>query len=332
MTRARAATLHDVARRVGVGKTTASDALSGTGRVSPDTRAAVLAAAEELGYVPNQAARRLRKSTTETIALYLPETPTRSQFYMLFVFGVLERMAPSEYDVTVVFGGSGRRRVPRADGLIVSDPLAGDPFARRLLDAGLPVVSAEHAVDGPDPGGVVWTPHDAAVRELLDHLASAGAQRPALLVPAAGTDWAARIRRGFDDWCASRGIDGPVRDVNFVPTTPELAATVGDLLREHPETDAVVCAPTEGAAMMLPALRELGRRPGENLLLANCTDSTTLQLTDPSITALDTLPRELGSRCAELLLDVMAGRADPHTEVEMPYRLMPRASTRRLAR
>jgi DNA-binding LacI/PurR family transcriptional regulator len=52
----RAATIYDVARRAGVSKSTASRALTGQARVSPDAVELVKRAADELGYVRNRAA------------------------------------------------------------------------------------------------------------------------------------------------------------------------------------------------------------------------------------------------------------------------------------
>lgn len=143
----RPATVFDVAERAGVGKSTVSNVLQGKGRVSKRTRSAVLAAARELGYVPNAAARRLRGGRLGTIGIHLPQNPTPSAYYMEFVFGVLEHAAAHERDVTVLTGDRGR--LPRVDGLVLSDPMPGDPFTRDLLASGLPVVTCEDVRGGP---------------------------------------------------------------------------------------------------------------------------------------------------------------------------------------
>ncbi|MET9596026.1 LacI family DNA-binding transcriptional regulator [Streptomyces sp. NPDC006516] len=57
---ASAVTVGDVARRAGVSRATVSYTFTQPNRVSPDLRTRVLAAADELGYVGNEAARRLR--------------------------------------------------------------------------------------------------------------------------------------------------------------------------------------------------------------------------------------------------------------------------------
>ena len=71
--------LSDVARRAGVGVGTASRALSGKGYVDPGTRDRVLAAAAELDYRPNAAARALRERRTRVVGLLLPDIT--NEFY-----------------------------------------------------------------------------------------------------------------------------------------------------------------------------------------------------------------------------------------------------------
>src|SRR6476620_6838724 len=66
-------TIRDVAERAGVSLTTVSYVLSGrsggTTRISQPTQERVLAAVGDLGYVPNQAARGMRRGRTDLVAI-----------------------------------------------------------------------------------------------------------------------------------------------------------------------------------------------------------------------------------------------------------------------
>jgi DNA-binding LacI/PurR family transcriptional regulator len=70
-------TIRDVAERAGVSLTTVSYVLSGrsggTTRVSPSTQERVMAAAGDLGYVPNQAARGMRRGRTDLVAIAIED-------------------------------------------------------------------------------------------------------------------------------------------------------------------------------------------------------------------------------------------------------------------
>ena len=69
----RRATVKDVAALAGVSPKTVSNVMNGTVFVRPDTQEKVLAAVEELGFVPNLSARSLRNGRTGVIALALPD-------------------------------------------------------------------------------------------------------------------------------------------------------------------------------------------------------------------------------------------------------------------
>ena len=64
-------TIRDVAARAGVSKSLVSLALQNAPRVAPTTREAILAAAEELGYRRNAAARALGAHRTRTIGVFV---------------------------------------------------------------------------------------------------------------------------------------------------------------------------------------------------------------------------------------------------------------------
>src|SRR5437764_15470302 len=66
------ARIRDVAAQAGVSMQTVSRALRGSPAVTPTTAARIRAAAEDLGYVGNEAARTLRRGQTHTIGLLLP--------------------------------------------------------------------------------------------------------------------------------------------------------------------------------------------------------------------------------------------------------------------
>ncbi|MGW6497546.1 LacI family DNA-binding transcriptional regulator [Nonomuraea angiospora] len=231
-------TILTVAREAGVSKTTASDALRGSGRVSERTREAVAQVAERLGYVPNGSARHLRKASTGTIGLHVPEVLTRSSYYMSFVFGVVEQAARHDYDVTLITSGQRRSRPPRVDGLVLGDPLGGDPVVEGLMATGLPTVSCERFPGSRQADGVVWSEHASMLGRLLDHLRESGASRPALIVAGDESDWAASVHRGYLEWCAAHGVVPLVRRVSFDASGDEVRTAARALLDAAPPTRA----------------------------------------------------------------------------------------------
>ncbi|MEV4875538.1 LacI family DNA-binding transcriptional regulator [Streptomyces cyaneofuscatus] len=359
----RTVTLLDVARAAGVSKSTASDALQGSGRVAGATRDRVRAVAEELGYRPNSAARRLRRSSTGAIGLHLPQTATRLDYYMNLAFGAVARAQEEGFDVVLLApeGAAGGPVASRVDGLLVIDPEVDDSAVPGLLDAGVPVVTGERYL-GPTaaPTGAVICDNAASLTTLLDHVTERGARRPAVLAPAGTSAWATALRTTAASWGRERGVDVALRTVPFAATPAEAEETTLALLRADPAVDAVICAPDGAAPGVLRAAAALGRtvgtaapdrpvgsaasgRTGEEpgapetgthprtplvtLLVASCVDGTATRSAEPPVTAVDLRPAAYGRACAELLCDILAGRTAPDTVRRHAWALETRPST-----
>ncbi|MFF5986963.1 LacI family DNA-binding transcriptional regulator [Prauserella flavalba] len=319
-----------VAKAAGVSKTTASDALRNSGRVSEKTREHVVAVANRLGYSPNPVARSLRMASTGTIGLHLPEVLTRSEYYMSFVFGVVDQAARMDYDVTLLTAQHvPSRRFHRVDGVVLGDPLETDTVVRGLLDSSVPVVTCERFTGDAEPAGVVLSDHAAMLDELLDHLHAQGARDIALLASSTVTDWGRTLQRAYLAWCERHRLRARLREMAFGSPTAVMQENVRALLNAEEAVDALVCAPDGAASAVLPVLRAAGRSIGDDLLLASCVDSAALNHTDPPITAIDLRPREAGAACARLLFDILSGEAPRGTVRAQPIGLNERRSTRR---
>ncbi|MEU5283051.1 LacI family DNA-binding transcriptional regulator [Streptomyces sp. NPDC020755] len=374
----RTVTLLDVARAAGVSKSTVSDALQGSGRVAEATRDRVRAVAEQLGYRPNSAARRLRRASTGAVGLHLPATATRLDYYMNLAFGAVERAQEDGLDMVLLApsAAAGGRIASRVDGLLVIDPEAGDSAVPGLLEAGVPVVTGERYL-GPatGPSGAVVCDNAASLTALLDHVTEHGARRPALLAPSGSSAWATALRATAGSWGRAHGVAVTLRTVPFAATPAEVEAATRELLAADPAVDAVICAPDGSAPGVLRAAAALGRKvggsggtypgaaptgthrggvldgndpsgtptgthpsgvpatndpgapPGGGLLVASCVDGTATRGAQPPVTAVDLRPAAYGRACAELLCDILGGRAAPDTVRLHAWTLETRAST-----
>ncbi|GET45576.1 LacI family DNA-binding transcriptional regulator [Capnocytophaga felis] len=77
-------TIIDIAQTLGISKSTVSRALRGDNQnVSKETKQKILAMAEKMGYTRNELAVNLRRQSTRTIGIVVPELQT--PFYMNFI-------------------------------------------------------------------------------------------------------------------------------------------------------------------------------------------------------------------------------------------------------
>ncbi|RME61434.1 MAG: LacI family transcriptional regulator, partial [Caldilineae bacterium] len=175
--------IKDIAAAAGVSHPTVSRALRGQGRMSEETRARILALAQEMGYTPNLVARGLVTQRTNSIGLVVTyiEDPFHSEIirgverivqengYSLFLASTT---ADPEQELQVVRSFQGRN----VDGIIVSASLVGDRYADILEELGIPIVLINCHAEGSNLYTVM---HDdyAGAQQVVQHLIDTGNRR-----------------------------------------------------------------------------------------------------------------------------------------------------------
>jgi DNA-binding LacI/PurR family transcriptional regulator len=144
------ATIHDVAKRAGVGVGTVSSVLNNSRPVSQRTRQRVLNAINELDFVPNTSGRRLSMGKTHSIGVVIPFFTIASQMERLR--GVMSVIAGSDYDISLytIETVPQRNRVlekvthrGHIDGLIIFSINPTNKDFQRISRGRLPVVLVE---------------------------------------------------------------------------------------------------------------------------------------------------------------------------------------------
>src|SRR5690349_16383044 len=160
-------TLDQVAARAGVGRGTVSRVVNGSPQVSPEARAAVARAVEELGYVPNRAARALVTRRTDSVALVVSESEERvfgEPFFAGIVRGVSNVLADTSLQLWLAMAQSPSQRLmverhlsdQHVDGVLLLSLHDDDPLPALLTKRGLPTVLGgrpAHMLETEDDNG-----------------------------------------------------------------------------------------------------------------------------------------------------------------------------------
>lgn len=331
----RRVSIKDVAREAGVSVTTVSHALNGKGRLSEATRDHVRVVADRLGYRPNPAARSLVSGRTGLIAAMpsLPDDPriAFSEFgYYSALIGAASGAAVA-LDRALVVAPPSRSgfiwdRVP-LDGVIVIDPLVGEPALPALRAARIPYVTIGHDPDGGD-GPSVTAAERAATHRILDHLGDGAAIGVGLLTIPPVNAFILETIAAHDEWCAARG-SAPHRVVMELDRLAAddleyLRGAIEDLLSQG--VDAIY-APIELVGVEVArSLQAMGRSIPGDVTLATTDDAGRASAADPPMTTLSYDYPEMGRRAAALLLAIVDGRDGARHEV-VPAGVTVRAST-----
>ena len=191
-------TIRDVAAQAGVSVGTASKALNNRGRISTETRAAVVRAAEELRFAPNALIRSLQEGRTGTVGLFtwpVRETALHSVDLALLT-GVSHGLAEVQTDMLLYARCEGRELATvlldgRVDGAILVPHELSLSTLESLAAAGLPTV-ALYQSDIPDPMGSVCVDNQGGVHAALEHLKARGHRRVAFYAPLTSMDFQER--------------------------------------------------------------------------------------------------------------------------------------------
>ncbi|GEL95212.1 LacI family DNA-binding transcriptional regulator [Cellulomonas composti] len=263
-----APTLEQVAERAGVSRSTASRAINGGLRVSPDALAAVEAAVAELGYTPNRAARSLVTKRTDSIALVIPEPDERvlsDPFFAGTLNGLSSSLAESDIQLVLVIarpGDSDRTvrflRNGHVDGAVVVSHHRSDALDHALASSHVPNVFVGRPVSGAGNVRYVDTDNVEGGRLATQHLVDRGCRRIATI--AGPQDMSAGIDRlvGWRTAMAAAGLsDDLVVHGDFTLASGAQAAR--ELLALAPDIDGLFIASDLMAAGALGVLTDLGR-------------------------------------------------------------------------
>lgn len=309
-------TLEAVAARAGVSRATVSRVVNGGDGVREPLVERVRRAVEELGYVPNQAARSLVTRRHDAVAVVIAEPETRvfaDPFFALQLRGISKELTAHDSQLVLLLteGRDDHARVGRylagghVDGALVFSLHLDDPLPGLIHGAGVPTVFGGRPDWGDGPrkaASAVYVDCDnrGGARDAVRHLVGLGRTRIAHITGALDQTSAADRLDGFRDVM----VDGDPRLIaegDFTPAGGERA--MRELLERRPDIDAVFVANDLSASGALRVLREHGRRVPEDVAVIGFDDMLPVaEQTDPPLTTVRQDIEEMGRLMARLLL------------------------------
>jgi DNA-binding LacI/PurR family transcriptional regulator len=306
-------TLEAVAARAGVSRATVSRVVNGGDGVREPLVERVRRAVEELGYVPNQAARSLVTRRHDAVAVVVAEPETRvfaDPFFALQLRGISKELTAHDNQLVLLLteGRDDHARVGRylagghVDGALVFSLHLDDPLPGLIQRAGVPTVFGGRPGWSDGLRDVVYVDSDnrGGARDAVRHLVGLGRTRVAHITGALDQTSAVDRLEGFKDVMGDAGRELVVRG-DFTPAGGERA--MRELLDRCPDVDAVFAANDLTAAGALRVLRERERRVPEDVAVIGFDDMLPIaEQTDPPLTTVRQDIEEMGRLMARLLL------------------------------
>ncbi len=328
-------TLSDVAKLAGVSTMTVSRVVNSSGYASPDAKARVSKAIDELGYMPNGLARQLRAKRTDTIALVV--TDIRNPFFTTIAGGVEDTARSRGYGVMFCNTYESEEEEAayirvlierRVDGVLLV-PAGGAGNSVRMLQAhGMPTVVLDRHLDDVEADEVRGD-SKAGAYAVVRHLTELGHRNIAILTGPEGVSTSIDRVAGYREALLETCPTGKCGRVVFGEFNEASGYTMArDVLQGDRRPTAIFAANNFIAYGAMRALHETGLGIPDDISVAVFDDLPPGWVMDPFFTVVSQPAYEIGTEAANLLLERLAGEApgEPRSII-LPSEVIVRRST-----
>ncbi len=332
--------MKDIALRCGVSMGTVSKALNGRRDVGEETRQQILAAAKELGYTANSAARALKTNRSYCIGIVFTDLSNSGFMHEYFASTLNSFRQEAErrgYDITFISENMGptntsylhHARFRGLDGvaLICADFL--DPMIQELAFSDLPVISLDHAYNNRS---AVLSDNMDGMESLVRYVYGKGHRRIAYIHgnPTAVTE--SRLT-GFFRACEALGLKIPDEYIGecfyHEPVSCHEAAKRLLALPERPT--CIFFSDDYSYIGGINAIYEEGLRVPEDISIVGYDGIHMAKMVSPRLTTWQQNTTELGRIAAEQLIErIERPRTTPPKHITVHGRLLEGETVRQL--
>ena len=301
-------TLLEVARLAGVGVGTASRAVNGGTNVSAKAMRKIKSAIQQLGYMPNHAARVLKGGRAKTIGLLVPSISDYFFASCAEAAGRIAKAHDSLLIVAVTMNQSGAEingldvlMRHRPDGLLIVPSNPDDKeLARCVRNSTVPVVTFDRPLFGSGCLSVITDNFEAARNATL-HLIEHGYKR--ILCFSSELDlYTIRERlRGYRQAMEEAGLP-PLIDTSL-DDTALVSRLLAAHLKGHRPPDAVFTLKNSSTTAVVQALHQLKVSIPSRVALLGFDDFELAATLHPSISVVQQPIEDVGRKAAELLFE-----------------------------
>lgn len=299
--------IKDIAKKAGVSISTVSYALNGNPKVTEETASKILAIANELNYIPNAAARSLKKQETKIIGVFL--TNYGGAFYGQLLQGMQEALSKKGYELIVCSGIESHRFLPERmiDGAIILDVTFSSEELMNYANRGHKLVVMDRELDHPNINQVLLD-NKAGATLAIDYLVEKGHQKLyAVTGPDCSYDANQRLHAARQAVKRYGHIKYTEIGGNFNKPAGERAAE--QIVNEYTEPAAVFCLNDEMAIGMYNYLNKTNLRVGEHIHIFGFDNIEVAQYIRPRLASIDYSEQKWGALAAEHLLKLLAGES-----------------------
>jgi DNA-binding LacI/PurR family transcriptional regulator len=335
-----AVTIKEIARLLGLSKSTVSRALTEHSDVNEETRRKVLTVAQQLKYEPNKIALHLKQQCTKTIGVIVPETI--NVFFSKVMCGIQKIATESGYNVVVCQSNESyaiekeniRSLIAnQVDGLLISvshETTHTDHFDI-LLKKNIPVVFFDRICEA-FPTSQVFTNNYEIAFEATEHLVGQGCKRIAAISGPQHLYHSRNRLQGYKDALKKNGL--PLIESYIIPHGNSLAKNIEQYTRHlinlPAPPDAIFAINDMAAIEMMHIIKKHGLKIPIDIAVLGFNNETIGNFVEPSLSTVHLPAYEMGITAAEVLLTQISDVTYKPQKKLLKSNLIVRESTSRI--
>ncbi|MGE4584877.1 MAG: LacI family DNA-binding transcriptional regulator [Sphaerochaeta sp.] len=330
-------TIETVAQKVGVSAATVSYALSGKRKISQEVTDKILKAVEELDYRPSITARNLASNKTWTVGLYAsPSQNIREDYFFNNILaGVLDVLHVKKYQIHLYADYLNEKTknhpdlnlTQPIDGALIMNPRINDVYINHIRQRNIPYV-------------VIGTPNEredsfyvdadvtAGYYAIVNYLIKKGHRKIILVNGSIEYTQSEKRKIGYMMAYHDNNVRYSDAWIINVPMLEEEGYRIFmQTIKDIPDFTAVVTFNDTIAVGVLRALKENNLQVPSRVAVVSAGNTMITRIHSPAITSLDMGAYEIGSKAAELLVDVIEKRRIQPSHEIIQTRLVERESS-----
>ncbi len=307
-------TQSDIAGKLNVTRITVSKALRGHPDISTEMKRRVIAAATELGYIPNLIAQNLTAQRTYTLGVVLPDL--ENSFFAYATDSIIDAAAEKNYNVFVTVSRENQQSENlniqkligmRVDGLLVCvSQQTDDPsIFNQVRNLSIPLVFFDRQFEGLDFPAITFDDRNGA-ENALDKIIKGGYTKIAHFAGYSTVSISKERCLGYKHALTKNGIE--INPEWIIEGGFEIEDGYAAFMKLYHSADLpeIIFTVNDRVALgVYRAIREAGLKVPDNIGVLGFGFSDTAQSFSPSLSIISQDPRRVGSAAAKLLIELI---------------------------
>lgn len=300
--------IKDLAKQLNLSVATISKALKDSYEISPETKQRVFELAKKLNYTPNPYASSLRKRSSKTIAVVLPEVA--DSFFSLAINGIESVAHDKGYHVLIYLTHESFEREQailkefqsgRVDGILisVSSETRSSDHIKEVIDAGMPLVFFDRVCEDVETAKVVTDDFESSYNATWQ-LLKAGCKKIAYLSSSSTLSINSKRMEGYKKALSDKGINN--HDIiSCTGNSESNYQIILDLLKKSNRPDGLIASVEKLTTPIYLACKDLDLSIPTDIKVISFTNLHAALILTPTLTTVTQPAFEMGKAAADVL-------------------------------